>query len=146
MINNYISVNILYLLKKSNLSQEDFGSFFELGKGLISNYIHERALPKVETIQRICFHFEITIDDFINKDLGSKVESKHTVIDTPGGAVSISLKYVELLENTIEDKKKIIQSLEDKLTTKEIPNGTAVRDGLKIIDEIENVSSKKLIK
>lgn len=119
MLKNYISVNILYLLKKSSLSQEDFGSFFDLGKGLISNYIHERALPKVETIQRICLHFEITIDDFINTDLSKaknyNQENKLEAVNEPmEGYGYVSLKYMELLEKSIEDKDKIIKALESK--------------------------------
>ncbi|MFV5702224.1 helix-turn-helix domain-containing protein [Flavobacterium sp. XS2P12] len=121
MIKNYISVNILYLLKKSNLSQEDFGNFFELGKGLISNYIHERALPKVETIQRICLHFEISIDDFINADLSAAkpYATKHGELlysnEKESQPYVISPKYVELLEKSIEDKDKIIKALEEKI-------------------------------
>lgn len=121
MIKNYISINISHLLRKSNLSQEDFGTFFELGKGLVSNYIHERALPKIETIQRICLHFEITIDDFINTDLsaakpyatrGGELLYSNEEIQQP---YVISPRYVDLLEKSIEDKDKIIKSLEEKL-------------------------------
>lgn len=122
MIKNYISINISCLLKKSNLSQEDFGAFFELGKGLVSNYIHGRALPKIETIQRICLHFEITIDDFINTDLsaakpygikqGELLQANDNETQHP---YAISPRYVDLLEKSIEDKDKIIKGLEEKL-------------------------------
>lgn len=121
MIKNYISENIRYLYKKTTLSQDDFGGMFEIGKGLISNYINDRALPKIETIQRICLHYEISIDDFVNRDLSSGQPYA-----TKGGKLLysnenspepyiISPKYVEVLEKALEDKEKIIKALESKL-------------------------------
>ncbi len=140
---NYISTNIVHLLKKSSLSQEEFGNFFGLGKGLISNYIHGRALPKVETIQRICLYFKITIDDFINQELEHEREKQSAI--KLNASEPVNLKYIELLETTIDDKKKIIQSLEEKLLAKEIPRIQETRDGLKIIDEIENITNLKSV-
>ncbi len=121
MIKNYISENIKFLYKKTTLSQDDFGSLFEVGKGLISNYINNRALPKIETIQRICSHYKITIDDFVNTDLSAgkpygirdgKILTSNEKNPEP---YMISPKYVELLEKSVEDKDKIIKALEEKL-------------------------------
>lgn len=119
MIKNYISENISYLLKKSDQSQDDFGLSFDVGKGLISNYVNGRALPKIETIQRICLHYKITIDDFINKDLktikynqDNKTETLHEPLEGYG---LVNLKYVELLENSVRDKDEIIDILKNKL-------------------------------
>ena len=120
MIKNYIPSNISYLVKKSNLSQDDFGVSFEVGRGLISNYINGKALPKIETIQRICLYFKITIDDFINTDLSEaknyKQGSKDESLSEPApGYCYVSLKYMELLEKSVEDKDKIIKALESKV-------------------------------
>lgn len=121
MIKNYIPENISFLVKKMNLSQDEFGATFEVGRGLISNYINGKALPKIETIQRICLHFEILIDDFINTDLslgkaygiqGGKILTTNEKNPEP---YVISPKYVELLEKSVEDKDKIIKALEEKL-------------------------------
>lgn len=118
MIKNYIPENIAFLVKKLTLSQDEFGSTFEVGRGLISNYINGKALPKIETIQRICLHFEISIDDFVNRDLSqiSKNAPKPTsFVNDVVEPYIISPKYVELLERSIEDKDRIIRSLEDQL-------------------------------
>lgn len=121
MIKNYISENIKFLYKKTTLSQDDFGGLFEVGKGLISNYINGRALPKIETIQKICLHYEITIDDFVNTDLskakpygiqGGKILTSNEKNPEP---YMVSPKYVEVLEKAVEDKEKIIKALEEKL-------------------------------
>ena len=121
MLKNYIPVNISYLVKKIDLSQDEFGATFEVGRGLISNYINGKALPKIETIQRICAHFEITIDDFINKDLsapkayGIKQGQLLYANEPEGENEFISPRYVASLEKTIRDKEKIIAMLEEKL-------------------------------
>ena len=66
---NYISSNIGYLVKKKSISQDDFGGLFDLKKGVINQYTQGKSLPKIETLQKICNHFELSIDDFINSDL-----------------------------------------------------------------------------
>ena len=74
-------------------------------------------MPTIEAIQRICLHYEITIDDFINNDL-SKIEAQRKqgyVNEPPEGYGIIDLKYVELLENTVKDKEEIISGLREKL-------------------------------
>jgi transcriptional regulator with XRE-family HTH domain len=38
---------------------------FDLNRGMISQYVRMIATPKLETIQKICVHYAITIDDFI---------------------------------------------------------------------------------
>lgn len=118
MIKNYISENISYLLKNSDLSQDDFGQLFDVGKGLISNYINKRALPKIETIQKMCIMYKITIDDFVNTDLSDKkykVNNSKMMLNEPQEGYGVySQKYVTLLEKTIEDKEIIITQLKDK--------------------------------
>jgi len=124
MVVNYISENINHLLVKSNLTQDDFGETFELKRGAINSYVRKIAIPKIETIQKICNHYEISIDSFVNEKL-SELKSKNyastsehvdIVQEPPEGYGLISLKYVALLENAIEDKDKIIKELELKLS------------------------------
>ena len=127
MIKNYIPENIAFLVKKLTLSQDEFGSTFEVGRGLISNYINGKALPKIETIQRICLHFEISIDDFVNKDLSQISQNAPILLNQVNEAMEpyiISPKYVELLEKSIDDKDRIIRSLEDQLGI-ERPKGSS---------------------
>lgn len=114
---NFIGLNIKYLCDKNFLKQDEFGLFFGLNKGVIGTYVRENANPKIEIIQRICANYEISIDDFVNTDLsqaknynqGSKTPS---VKEPEEGYGYVSLKYVELLEKSIEDKDKIIRALE----------------------------------
>lgn len=123
MIKNYISENISYLVTKSKLSQDEFGETFDLKRGAINSYVRKIAIPKVETIQKICLHFEISIDDFVNLKL-SELNKKDYVVQEKeievfqeplDGFGMISLKYVETLENAIKDKDKLIKLLEEKI-------------------------------
>jgi len=122
---NFISINISYLIHKSRLSQDDFGLLFELNKGLIGKYVNEISLPKIETIQKICTYFEITIDDFINSDLSQKPygirDGKMLISNEPENEnySLISPRYVDQLEKSLNDKERIILALENSLLDKE---------------------------
>jgi len=152
MLKNFIPENIEYLIKLENSSKDEFGFKFDLKRGIVSQYVRQISIPKLETIQRICAYFEISIDDFVNTDLsagkpygikqGQMLYAKDPISDYPE---TISPRYVETLEKSIQDKEKIIKMLEEKLDQKEIP-GDRPRDGNKIIDEIEAIGQKKSVK
>ena len=130
MIKNFISENISHLVTKSKLSQDEFGETFDLKRGAINSYIRKIAIPKVETIQKICLHYEISIDDFVNTDLSAPKavgikQGKLLYASEPlnyGQHEVISPRYVASLEKMIvekeqalNDKQKIIEMLEEKL-------------------------------
>lgn len=121
-MNNFIGLNIKYLCESKSLKQDEFGLFFNLGKGVVGTYVREMAIPKIEIIQKICAHYNISIDDFVNTDLSkSKIEKsiinelKDYSLAAPSGFVLISEKHLKLLESTIKDKDKIIKALEFRL-------------------------------
>lgn len=68
-MDNYISINLNYLLKQTNLSQDDFGKMFDLKRGSIGRYLRKLNEPKIQIIQKICDRFNIDIDAFITSDL-----------------------------------------------------------------------------
>jgi HTH-type transcriptional regulator/antitoxin PezA len=68
-MDNFIGLNISYLCVKNKLTQKEFGDLFYIKQSTISTYLANRSNPQVETIQKICTHFNITIDEFINVDL-----------------------------------------------------------------------------
>lgn len=118
---NYISENILYLVNKMRCSQDEFGAIFDLKRSVVSQYIKEKSQPKIETIQKICAHFEITIDDFINRPL----EEKRNQVNEPKEIyhkVTEESKVITLLENTIKDKDKIIAALEEQIMYYRLPH------------------------
>jgi len=125
---NYISENISYLVKKSKLTQDDFGLSFDLKKGVINQYIQGKSLPKIETIQKICSHNQITIDDFINLDLSEqKYLTRHEQreVAEPAQAIYGNDKYVQSLENMIELQKDFIENQKDIINGLKINQGKA---------------------
>jgi len=119
-MNNFIPENIAFLTKKNNLSLDDFGNLFDLSKGLTGQYVRKLSLPKIITIQKICAHYNLSIDDFINTDLsvGKPYAIKQSGLlytNEESTDYIISPRYVETLEKSIQDKEKIIKMLEDKL-------------------------------
>lgn len=68
-MDNFISLNISKLVEKENLSKDAFGRMFDLKRGAISSYIDGKALPKIETLQKISAHYQISIDKLINQNI-----------------------------------------------------------------------------
>lgn len=124
-INNNISANISYLVKKTRFSQSDFGNLFNLKQTVVNQYINGKSFPKIETIQKICNYFEISIDDFINTDLSEKPyairDGKLLMSNEPDKEdySPISPRYVDQLEKSLNDKERIILALENSLLDKE---------------------------
>jgi len=113
---NYLPVNFVYLVKKMGLSQDEFGSTFGLNRGNMGQYIREVSVPKLETLQRIAQHFEITLDELVNTDLSTKnkIVEKHLSVSEPSSNYDKD-KYISQLEYTIEIQKQYIENLKSQL-------------------------------
>ena len=123
---NFISKNITYLVNKLGCSQDEFGALFNLNRGNINQYVKEKTQPKIDTIQKICKHFDILIDDFINFDLSEK-----TYRNNIQAAGFIEEPNAELYG----DKDKIIMAQEKTIATLESYNQT-------LKDVITNLKTK----
>ena len=124
---NYISENISYLVKKMNCSQDEFGEIFDLKKSSISSYVSKKAQPKIETIQKICEYFNITIDDFINKDLSKsmdykKSDSLENVSDKTLKSILDRLNDIETFNEVIRVKFQLDLNIEEEELKKEKKN------------------------
>ncbi|RDI07070.1 helix-turn-helix transcriptional regulator [Flavobacterium sp. AG291] len=124
-MDNFIGLNIKYLCDKNLLSQKDFGEIFGITQAGINTYTSGRSNPSVENIQKICKHFAITLDSFINEDL-SKITNNETTTKSdsfvepqPGGIYGDKDKIIEAQAETIETQKKHINTLEKLVETLE---------------------------
>lgn len=120
MVKNYISENLQYLVDRERTSKDDFGVKFDLKRGIVSQYIRKVSIPKLETIQQICEFYNLTLDQFVNTNMSEEIYKAKEIEnqsfnEPPEGYGYVSLKYVELLENAISDKDKIIKELEEKI-------------------------------
>ncbi|WP_459212753.1 helix-turn-helix domain-containing protein [Aquimarina rhabdastrellae] len=76
---NFISKNILFLVKEENISKDAFGKLFNLKRGNISSYINGKAMPKLETLIKISSKYDILIDDLIHIDLSKNQKQNKNV-------------------------------------------------------------------
>jgi transcriptional regulator with XRE-family HTH domain len=113
---NYISNNIKYLCDEEKLSQNEFGELFGLGKSVVSMYISEKSTPKVETIQKICDHFKISIDDFINKNMRT-LRIERIWNDTSEAASEPAALHgnAAYMQKTIETQSQLIEMLQAEI-------------------------------
>ena len=115
---NFISENISFFVRNSNLKQDEFGLLFDLKKGVVNQYMQKKSLPKIETIQKICKHFKVSIDDFINLDLSSKglkITGEVSMIAEPEDKYSSKDALIEAQKETIKAQKQLIKNLEVQL-------------------------------
>jgi hypothetical protein len=98
MKNNYIKLNINYLVERENKGKDGFGNLFNLNRGTIGTYIDGKAKPKIETLQKISEKYNISIDDLVN----SQIEKKSP---TP---TKISTRSKD---PTLEEKSNLIRTI-----------------------------------
>ena len=97
---NYLSINLEQLIKKENISKDEFGRLFDLNRGAISSYLDGKAFPKIETLQKIAKLYDLLIDDLINKDIFNTDSSD--IMMEPDYAIFKEERYVE--EESLEYK------------------------------------------
>jgi len=125
---NYIAANITYLIKKSNCTQDEFGALFDLGRGIVNQYLREKSQPKIETVQKICKHYSITIDEFINLDLSEPkylIHSEQREAAEPTLPTYLNEKYVKSLEDMIELQKELIENKNEIINSLKVNQGKA---------------------
>ncbi|MUV03194.1 helix-turn-helix domain-containing protein [Flavobacterium rakeshii] len=124
-MNNFIGLNIKYLCDKNYLSQKEFGDLFDIKQSTVASYVGGRSNPNVETMQRICVHFELMIDDFINKDLNA---AQYTQKEVPAQKQHVSVAneqntpynhekdaLIAALRETIDTQRELIATLRSRL-------------------------------
>lgn len=115
---NYLSVNFQYLIKKLNCSQDEFGNMFNLNRGNVGQYIREVSVPKLETLQKISEHFDITLDDLVKTDLSKESgltaqQNVATEHNTPYNNEKDAI--IAAQRETIETQKELIATLRSRL-------------------------------
>lgn len=114
----YIPENILYLVKKTGCTQDEFGAIFGLNKSVINHYAANSGVPKLITVLKICSHFEISVDDFIYKSLAHKNSSdENRTVETDGDLLKKQSQLVASLEEEVERLNSVIIKLRAQKNT-----------------------------
>jgi len=113
---NFIGLNIKYLYEENKLSQNEFGEIFDLKKGVVSTYVNGKTNPQVETIQKICDHFNISIDDFINKNLRTlRIDEIWNHTGETAGEPAALHGNAAYMQKTIETQSQLIEMLQAEI-------------------------------
>lgn len=100
-------MNVSSLCKSNNLTQSEFAELFSLSRSVVSMYISGKSTPRLDTVVEICNHFNISIDDFVTRDLSVLPKTEDDVVVNED-----ECKICALYENMIKDKERIINALE----------------------------------
>lgn len=129
-MDNFIGLNIKYLLAKENITQKQIAELFDSKQSTISSILTGRTEPNIMMLQKFSNHFKISIDDFINVNL----ESKKYADLSP-----VALKTKEPTAEYVADKDKIIRAQEKTISVLEKQNALLE----KTVDSLEAKLAKK---
>ena len=73
---NYLGQNLKYLRKKELFTQEQCAQKLGLKRTVIGAYEEGRVEPKINTLLTICSYFNVSLDDFLRKDLEKNTSAK----------------------------------------------------------------------
>lgn len=105
-----ISSNFKLLMSHLGLNQQGFADKFKASRGIIETYAQGKVKPKAEIIQRICNYFSITQDQLLKQRLTAEdLQVTGRIKSVTEVQLEEAYKRIELLENTIKDKEKIIE-------------------------------------
>lgn len=123
---NFISINLNYLILKNRLTRNDLGEELGLKRGTIGRYIRKENEPKIAVIQQICSYFNISVGDFITKDLTKERSFAYTNLKPPkpkktsSEKINVNFAYQQIgheITMLIEEK---IKPLKDEIDTLKI--------------------------
>ncbi|WP_271407162.1 helix-turn-helix domain-containing protein [Tenacibaculum soleae] len=110
MFQDFISLNINYLVKKEKETKDSFGRSLGLNRGAIGSYIDNKTKPKIETLRKIALKFNLTIDDLVNTDLSITDNLEKSNIPETTLEKFENISDDELNLYILKNKKRILQN------------------------------------
>lgn len=132
---NYISINFIYIRTLNYLNRKEFALKHDISYGAMSSYEQGGNLPPVDLIQRICSEYQLSIDDFVNKDLSKIGTTKPNVdqVNEIGKNSILSDDSIKLYEKLIAEKDKTLSAKDQLLETKDV----VIEKTEKIVETLE---------
>jgi len=75
-MDNFLGLNIKYLRKVRNLTQDQLADKIGVNRAMIGSYEEGRAVPKLQALRTISLYFSVSIDNLVNTDLSSGGDNK----------------------------------------------------------------------
>jgi transcriptional regulator with XRE-family HTH domain len=72
MSQSYAGKNLKHLRKLKGMTQEEFAQKLQIKRSLLGAYEEERAEPRIDVLEMISDHFNISLDDLLRRDLSDE--------------------------------------------------------------------------
>jgi|AntAceMinimDraft_11_1070367.scaffolds.fasta_scaffold122858_2 transcriptional regulator with XRE-family HTH domain len=112
---SYFGKNLKKIRSIHQLSQQDFGSLFELSRASIGSYEEGRADPKIESLIKIARYFKLNIHDLLTSELHSLEKGASEAVKKEEPTVPLNSKVfieerIDLLEERLQKLENILNS------------------------------------
>ena len=84
---SFLNSNIRYLRREQGLTQGDLAEKIGIKRSLVGAYEEHRAEPRIATIQKLSYFFQVPLDTLINTDL--KEGGERPQVDTSGKTLRV---------------------------------------------------------
>lgn len=109
----YISKNLKYLRTQAAKSQEQVAEALGKKKIVISQYERGKSLPPAEVLVKLAQVFEVSLDDFILRDIEKEGTSAAPVKPTPQDEALTAL--LARMEKQLADMEEHMEGLRQKI-------------------------------
>ena len=105
----YINKNLKYLRNMKGVTQDQVAEVFDKQKAAISAYEKGKNIPPVDVLIKLTQFFEVSLDDFVFRDIEKEGTSAAPVKPTPEDEALTALlarmeKRVAMLEGKIRER------------------------------------------
>ncbi len=105
---SYVSMNIKYLRKKNNLTQEQLAKIVKKDRTLITKWERDDREINVEDIITLSEYFDIPMDYLFDKDLSSKENDINLIREFEKCKQNLTYNEKEIIKTVIEQRKENI--------------------------------------
>lgn len=99
-----IGINLKYLRKLKNMTQQELADELEIRRSSIGAYEECRATPKYDTLQRISEFFNISIDNLVKHDLSNYTQEE--LYNQSAKSIDITGQSLRILSTTTDSSGK----------------------------------------
>lgn len=97
----YISKNLKYLRVSRKMSQEQVGNILGKKKAMVGQYETKRSIPPGDVLIALAQLFEVSIDDFVFRDIEKEGTSAAPLPPDPAEMDAVLLSTIKRLERRV---------------------------------------------
>lgn len=106
----YLGENLRWLIKQKGLRNKDVAAHFGWKPQVISSYITHASSPPLDKLLELADYFDVTLDDFVNKNLTKEGES-----DVDPAFIDLVKNKLNELSRELKDQGAAIQRIDNEM-------------------------------